>query len=800
MKKVIFCALALLITNICTAKPPVPKLIAKSSAVKTWEIRKNTRFTQSKWPDGSPGYCGKLTLEKYKQGNEMWPALVWRTTPGVSNDWSKLITFKTEVYSHTGGYIRINFRSLKDGRKVNSTCNIPLKKGLNKISVPRSALESLNLRNLVSFNFFLSRPNKDYTFYIGDIYATFEDLQATKKEFLKSAEKILKQDISRLPSFEKNQCIKAQNDLKKIISNLKTQNDINNKSLTWQLNKASDLLKTIKVYSQIATMLGANNSKAAAVGWVPPCEKVFQTKQSFSVAPSATWEIPLAQNEREGAQMIVYAFENLKNAKVIIKKFPSKSDGTKIANAELSVHPVGYVFCEQPRYSVERTGYQPDPILEYASKLDMKSKTFQSYYFEVKTSNKTAAGIYKGALELTANGIKPIEIPFSIKVYGFALPDGTPYHQAMARGATRLGPWKKLAQSTSAQKAFYEKCMKFYVDYRLSPDSLYRQNAPSLIEAKKILKNKGGIFNIIYIKPYGPDKQGKYPKEIRKHIFAELKRMVPEYRRAGILNKAYIYAFDETGPDKIGVMRDILSEVKKAYPNIPILTTSQDSTYGIKFGVDKYVDMWCPLTCRIPLTQQAVDAAIKRGKKIWWYTCISPRMPYANFFVEAPAIDSRLLMGMMTWKYKAAGFLYYSMAMWRDYKLNKNGKWTYSIRTWPMKGAPLTNWPGYSWRDSNGDGNWVYPSENGPIPSLRLKNIMDGLEDYYYLKLLRQAVLDHKNGKLKLSSEWLKKTEKALQAPERLVKSLIDFNRSYKTLQKERNKIAVLLEEANSQK
>ena len=128
----------------------------------------------------------------------------------------------------------------------------------------------------------------------------------------------------------------------------------------------------------------------------------------------------------------------------------------------------------------------------------------------------------------------------------------------------------------------------------------------------------------------------------------------------------------------------------------------------------------------------------------------------------------------------------------------KNGRYAYRMREWPMKGAPVTNWPGYSFRNSNGDGNLIYPSAEYPIPSIRLKNITDGMEDFYYLKLLHSALEKAENGKLKLSKEWIAKAKYALEAPNRIVKSLKEFNRDYLNINKERAGIAKLLEEANA--
>ncbi len=91
------------------------------------------------------------------------------------------------------------------------------------------------------------------------------------------------------------------------------------------------------------------------------------------------------------------------------------------------------------------------------------------------------------------------------------------------------------------------------------------------------------------------------------------------------------------------------------------LTTAHDPTYGLESGVDA-VDAWCPRTSGYD--PEWAQAARARGKQVWWYICVGPRHPYANWFVEYPAIETRLLMGAMAAKYRPDGFLYWYANNW----------------------------------------------------------------------------------------------------------------------------------------
>jgi hypothetical protein len=73
----------------------------------------------------------------------------------------------------------------------------------------------------------------------------------------------------------------------------------------------------------------------------------------------------------------------------------------------------------------------------------------------------------------------------------------------------------------------------------------------------------------------------------------------------------------------------------------------------------------------------------------------------------------------MSWRYGLTGLLYWTTVYWE-----KTNPWT----------DPKT------YGDYNGEGSLLYPGADagfpGPIASMRLKAIRDGMEDYEYLHLL----------------------------------------------------------------
>lgn len=110
--------------------------------------------------------------------------------------------------------------------------------------------------------------------------------------------------------------------------------------------------------------------------------------------------------------------------------------------------------------------------------------------------------------------------------------------------------------------------------------------------------------------------------------------------------------------------------------------------------------------------------------------CIGPTDPnQLNTFVERPAIQGRLIFWLSA-LHHIDGMLYYSVNRWTE--LNGNCSRP-SPKCQPMRrinNTALTDFSPATFRDANGDGSFTYPGEHGPLATIRLANIADGIEDW----------------------------------------------------------------------
>ncbi len=244
----------------------------------------------------------------------------------------------------------------------------------------------------------------------------------------------------------------------------------------------------------------------------------------------------------------------------------------------------------------------------------------------------------------------------------------------------------------------------------------------------------------------------------------------------GILDHAYIYGCDEAKPGLFPGVQRAAAILKEEFPNVTVMTTTYDHSYGLASAI-KSVDAWCPLTPRFDPVKAAKARAA--GKQVWWYICCGPRHPYANMFVEYPAIEGRLLMGAMAAKYRPDGFLYYQISIWNSQK--------------PIASGPFTDWNPRSWTTFHGDGSWTCVGPDGtPLATIRLENFRDGLEDYAYARILEATVAKvAANPRLRAEkAKWLAEAKTLLAVPGAVVKSMKEYTRDPVVLYGYRNHLA----------
>lgn len=501
------------------------------------------------------------------------------------------------------------------------------------------------------------------------------------------------------------------------------------------------------LYGQTLGVLAPRSPFAVALA--TPMDKVMIQDSPCPGVAADHYHLALARNEHEAMQVVVIPMTGpLKNVAVSASA-PMGTAGQGPLAGRTTAAPVGHVKTRPAgSYLPDYVGWYPDPILDFQHTCDIGRGEHVAFWIDVATEKGARPGDYQSTLTISAQGAAPVQVHLNIHVWDIELPAGTHLRTAFTYNEPNTKRLYKGRWSPEIARRYHD----FLLDHRLNIDSLYGKNELD-VDLLRYGASKGmNAFNLFYVG------RGTSADVVRKL----LEERVPALKAAGLYPLAYLYGFDEVNDEVFPRIKEVFGLAHSFYPDLPRMTTGYDNTFGRTTGLRDYIDIWVPLIPEYNMLEAQRLRA--EGKDMWWYLCVGPRHPYPNWFVESPAIESRLLMGAMSYKYQVGGVLYFMMNGW-------------SLNDKPISAGPYTDWfPGAGKSRegvyANGDGSVFCAGPDGPVSTLRMEAIRDGLEDYEYLYLLSRVVEEVAAQPTSLRrAEFLQRARAMLSIPQEVVES-----------------------------
>ena len=461
-----------------------------------------------------------------------------------------------------------------------------------------------------------------------------------------------------------------------------------------------------------------------------PVEKLFLHswprigREVYEFPPAAgagPLRVDLARNEQESVQLVLLS-RGQAELEAAVGPLLHADGRTHFTPGGCRIDVVGYVKTEAPgEYAVDFAGWWPDPLLP-VSRVAARAGEATPLWLTFATADTTAPGVYRGSVEISADGRPAGSVPLRVTVHHPVLPDSTTVRTAFSLYDDMLGKiyGREIRAGSRSRRGegIYLHYRDFIAAHRLNVTHLYRRSPPGGPELAELAADRRlNAANLVNLRARD------YTEQELAAIADSLEPTVRFLRSRGLLHLAFIYGFDEATAADFDNLRAAFGYMKRRFPDVKTATTAKDPSYGLESGLDEVVDIWVPLTALHDET--AAAAARARGKEVWWYICIGPTHPFANWFIEYPLLEARLLW-WMTWRRGVTGFLYYTLNRWPNQET--------PLRTAP--GSNRTSWNPASFGTANGDGCLIYPGEEGPLSSLRFENVRDGIEDYELLQML----------------------------------------------------------------
>ena len=534
----------------------------------------------------------------------------------------------------------------------------------------------------------------------------------------------------------------------------------------WGLPFADQLRRFLAAGETFRVALGDKSPKGFIVGLQHGLEKVPQNKYWFKGEYGTRVSIEAAANEHENFQVAVLpdVGKRLEQVALAAGELRSENGKSVIPPSAVKVYRVAYVETVPAQYPSLYTGPWPDALLPNGPQ-EIGKTDLGLFWVDVDVPADSAPGVYRGQLTLTADG-QTLAIDVSLRVYNFKLPDRVPFPITVWT-LTTLPDGGKMSGDE------YRALLAELRDHGIDPISVGKENVPAdgnfeqYDAAIEFCLQRGlQLFEL--------PSPGDNPQKLRP--------LVEHLREKGWIDKAIVYSNLDEPDRKQFVNRNVpyCAELNRLYPDLRVFLASEYHD-----GIDGGCNIWMS---DLSSGRGAEFAAANRGRAVlWFYYCHLPiRIDFHRPLVQAPnmEIDSEAvehrLAPWIAWKYASPG-----MFIWAG------------NNEWHKADVDRKDWQNRGWRLSpkrlsfpyagihNGNGYLIYP---GPCPSIRMKVLRDGQEDYGYLMELASRAKNSNDANLKAAAK------KYLDVPAAVLVDSHYFNRNPESLRKTRSEMAELIE------
>ena len=496
-------------------------------------------------------------------------------------------------------------------------------------------------------------------------------------------------------------------------------------------------------------------SGAVLAAWsVNPLVKVF--RDTPPRAESVAIRLSAARNEKESIQLALRSRKELRNVRI---KIDAPRNGKGQTAGDISINRVGFVPIDHPtsyyrtelpvwrRRYPQRPGrsdgwsdYWPDPLLPGGA-FDLEAHTTQPIWITFSVPLAAAAGEYHGAIKITADGMEPKAMPLRLTVWDFSLDDKPGLTAILDLRNGRMGRFL----NDDNRKTW----LKFLADHRCSPGVLDRfirfqyRDGKAILDTRKFDEVVSICIDDLHIRTlytpwdfycfgwaHPPKKflgNAPFTPEYRRAYQACLKAFWAHLKQKGWEKNFILYISDEPHFREEGItdqMRRLVDMIHEAVPEILVYS----STWRHVPEWNGVLDIWGvgAYGC-FPVDEMA--ARRKAGERLWFTTD-------GQLCTDTPLCAVERLYPYYCWKYGADAFEFWGVSWW-TYDPFKFG-WHPFISQSAKPGEQ--HWVRYP----NGDGYLAYPGKligaDGPISTIRLEQVREGMEDYEYFTILKKRI------------------------------------------------------------
>ena len=549
------------------------------------------------------------------------------------------------------------------------------------------------------------------------------------------------------------------------------------------------IIVTVFFYSSCAESNADVSGKYATISdvelWTAhSTEKVFQdvTVGYDDIKMPKQINLTAIRGEREAAQIIITT--TLKPVKefTVVKSDLSDDAGNVFSEKDFTVFFEKYIFVNGGNEYYKESAYYPDCLVPFekivaAKENKIAANSNQGLYVRFDVSEKQLASVYRGNIQIVIDG-QAEAVPVCLTVKDAVIGKETHCKSIF------LNEWFFYRGELDSTEEMYDAYNRALFDYRLGCNNValsYKDvdyYAEKVCEYAAIESCSGYNIPTFFLNcrtnayvlngrkltlpnAYNPDLLKEYlmaiaVKGLKKGINPFVKAIIygydepsqnfeisyPEIDVGNALDE-WAYIVKQCKNDVIDELRDdaalsglpLFDEIVNSLLEVPhVITESKNPNTEINFEQAEIV--YAPLFSFVSTDAALAKFRVNNDNQLWWYGCNAPTYPYPTYHLDDTLISSRVLSWMQA-DYDVQGNIYWSTNYYSGKSADGTNKY-------------LENYYESSDRSSElGEGFLFYPGakygEYGPLPSIRINQICDGLEEYEMIYELGKIYRDAGN-------------------------------------------------------
>ena len=395
--------------------------------------------------------------------------------------------------------------------------------------------------------------------------------------------------------------------------------------------------------------------------------------------------------------------------------------------------PTEGMFVVPPR----RLGWIPDVLVPTDLKTEVSTAAASpdepplTFYLEFAVGRQTPPDTYRYTVDVTCAGAESSKLAVELTVHDVALPVRLPFRTAVCWNWS-LTDYCGRELTADEKRAFWHFCL----DYRLSPCAFFsREPSPTPLEAAELIERGLSLVCLMQVSGRNPRPLSDTQKERYAPL---LQQWSSQLRDCGLGSDAVVLLADEPPESSIDVCRANAAFFKQHFPQLKIWLATRPSAAWAGFA--DVFDVVTAHSTELYALHSHDEKAARWWRQTrpfpageyWWFHSVEPYAPYTNVRLDNLPIEGRV-SGWQSALYAVDGYEYFWIAAWKANKRSKEVPWPARARQWKtgLSGAGTLCYP----QDT------IARSQDGqqtvrPIPSLRLVNLRDGIEDWALLEML----------------------------------------------------------------